>query len=71
VALQTRDALTREELAGLLHESYEMVLAKLPKKMQQGISSEESAAHSGKIARGGREKKRKKSVARKSGRRKR
>src|SRR5213080_1150584 len=65
VALQTRDALTHKELAGLLRESYEMVLAKLPKKMQEGISSGESAARGGKIARGGREKKRKKSVARK------
>jgi predicted DNA-binding protein (MmcQ/YjbR family) len=71
VALQTRDALTREELAGLLRESYEMVLAKLPKKMQEGISSGESAARSGKIARGGKEKRRKKTVTRKSGRRKR
>ena len=71
VALQTRDALTREELARLLRESYEMVLARLPKKMQEGISSGKSAARSGRIARGGREKRRKKSVARKSGRRKR
>jgi predicted DNA-binding protein (MmcQ/YjbR family) len=39
VALQTRDALRMEELAGLLRESYEMVLAKLPKKMREMISS--------------------------------
>lgn len=38
VALQTRDALTRDELSQLLRESYEMVLAKLPKKMRETIS---------------------------------
>ncbi len=37
-ALQTRDALTREELSRLLRESYEMVFAKLPKKTQEAIS---------------------------------
>src|SRR5207237_7444515 len=39
VALQTRDALGREELAGLLRESYEMILAKLPKKMREAIAN--------------------------------
>jgi predicted DNA-binding protein (MmcQ/YjbR family) len=39
VALQTRDALGREELARLLRESYEMVAAKLPKKMRETLSS--------------------------------
>jgi predicted DNA-binding protein (MmcQ/YjbR family) len=43
VALQTRDALGREELAGLLRESYEMILAKLPKKMQEAIRNGASA----------------------------
>jgi predicted DNA-binding protein (MmcQ/YjbR family) len=38
VALQTRDALTREELAGLLRGSYELTLAKLPKKMRERLS---------------------------------
>ncbi len=38
VALQTRDALTRDELSRLLRESYEMVFAKLPKKTQEMIS---------------------------------
>ncbi len=71
VALQTRDALTREELAGLLRESYEMVLAKLPKKMQEAISSGGNAARSMQSARGGRKKRRKKSMTRKSGGRKR
>lgn len=39
VALQTRDAVGHDELAGLLRESYEMILAKLPKKMQEAIAS--------------------------------
>jgi predicted DNA-binding protein (MmcQ/YjbR family) len=39
VALQTRDAVRREELADLLRESYEMVLAKLPKKMRKMIAN--------------------------------
>ena len=43
VALQTRDSLGHEELAGLLRESYEMILAKLPKKMQEAIASGTSA----------------------------
>ena len=39
VALQTREAVGHDELAGLLRESYEMILAKLPKKMQQTIAT--------------------------------
>ncbi|MGA2421489.1 MAG: MmcQ/YjbR family DNA-binding protein [Candidatus Acidiferrum sp.] len=35
VALQTRDALTAEELAALLRESYELVVARLPKKTRE------------------------------------
>lgn len=37
VALETRDAVGREELARLLRESYEMVLARLPKKVRKTI----------------------------------
>ncbi len=44
VALQTRDALTRDELARLLQESYEMVLAKLPKKMRETLSGTRAGA---------------------------
>lgn len=36
VALETRDAIRREELAELLRASYELVFAKLPKRLQQG-----------------------------------
>lgn len=42
VALQTRDAIAAEELSRLLRESYEMVLAKLPKKMRNMIAAAES-----------------------------
>ena len=38
VALETRDAVPREELAGLLRESYELVAAKLPKKLRGSLS---------------------------------
>ena len=37
VALQDRDALSRDELSALLRESYDLVFAKLPKKTQQGL----------------------------------
>jgi predicted DNA-binding protein (MmcQ/YjbR family) len=46
VALQTRDALGREELARLLRESYEMIAAKLPKKIRESLSSPQSAGRS-------------------------
>jgi predicted DNA-binding protein (MmcQ/YjbR family) len=46
VALQARDALGREELARLLRESYEMVAAKLPKKIRESLSSPQSAGRS-------------------------
>ena len=35
VALESKDALGRDELAALLRESYDFVFAKLPKKSQQ------------------------------------
>ena len=39
VALQTRDALPAEELTRLLRDSYDLVLAKLPKKIRESVSS--------------------------------
>jgi predicted DNA-binding protein (MmcQ/YjbR family) len=39
VALETKDALSPEELAPLLRQSYDMVVAKLPKKTQEGLAS--------------------------------
>jgi predicted DNA-binding protein (MmcQ/YjbR family) len=37
VALESRDALAKQELAALLRESYELVLAKLPKKKREAL----------------------------------
>lgn len=51
VALQTRDALRREELAGLLRESYEMVVAKLPKKVRETIMKPQPAGRTARNAR--------------------
>jgi len=39
VALQTRDAIVADELAALLRESYELVVAKLPKKTRESLAS--------------------------------
>ena len=39
VALETRDALPLDELARLLRESYDMVVAKLPKKTRESLAS--------------------------------
>jgi predicted DNA-binding protein (MmcQ/YjbR family) len=39
VALETRDALPLDELARLLRESYDMVVAKLPKKTREALAS--------------------------------
>lgn len=44
VALQTRDALSRDELARLLRESYDMIFAKLPRKAQEAVSKSASPA---------------------------
>lgn len=44
VALQTRDALPAEDVARLLRESYDMVFAKLPKKMRDAVSNTKPAA---------------------------
>jgi predicted DNA-binding protein (MmcQ/YjbR family) len=37
VALETKDALTKEELAVLLRESYDLVFAKLPSKTRETL----------------------------------
>ena len=44
VALETREALASEELAQLLRQSYELVFAKLPKKIQADLSAPKPAA---------------------------
>jgi predicted DNA-binding protein (MmcQ/YjbR family) len=42
VALETPDALTRGELEELLHTSYQLVFAKLPKRAQEQVQNESS-----------------------------
>jgi predicted DNA-binding protein (MmcQ/YjbR family) len=44
VALETKDALSPDELALLLRESYEMVVAKLPKKTRESLVSGKNPA---------------------------
>jgi predicted DNA-binding protein (MmcQ/YjbR family) len=43
VALETRDALSADELARFLRESYDMVVAKLPKRTQDKLLSAKTA----------------------------
>jgi predicted DNA-binding protein (MmcQ/YjbR family) len=44
VALQTRDAVPQGELSQLLRESYDMVFAKIPKKLRDGLTQSKSSA---------------------------
>jgi predicted DNA-binding protein (MmcQ/YjbR family) len=46
VALQARDAVPAEELARLLRESYDLVVAKLPKKTRDALLSAKPSARS-------------------------
>ena len=39
IALETREALPAGELTRLLHELYELIVAKLPKKTHEGLSA--------------------------------
>lgn len=39
VALETKDAVPRNELTALLRESYDLVAAKLPKKIRESLTS--------------------------------
>jgi len=43
VALETRDAIPASELRELLRESYDLVVARLPKKVQAGLSTKSKA----------------------------
>jgi predicted DNA-binding protein (MmcQ/YjbR family) len=47
VALQSRDAIPESELAQLLRESYDLVAAKLPKKIRDSLSIAKIAAGKG------------------------
>ena len=44
VALETKDALSSDEFAVLLRESYDMVVAKLPKKTREALTSGKAPA---------------------------
>jgi predicted DNA-binding protein (MmcQ/YjbR family) len=65
VALQTRDAVAHDELAELLRESYEMILAKLPRKVQEAIASGGGVGRGGRSGAGARKKGRNREVAKK------
>jgi len=45
IALENRDALPLDELAGLLRESYDLVVAKLPGKVRDALSRTSEARH--------------------------
>jgi predicted DNA-binding protein (MmcQ/YjbR family) len=45
VALETKDALSTDELALLLRESYDMVVAKLPRKTREALATARPSAH--------------------------
>jgi predicted DNA-binding protein (MmcQ/YjbR family) len=63
VALETKEALGREELAGLLRESYDLVVGKLTKKQRQAFAATQPDEKS--VSRGASRKPRSKSTARK------
>ena len=66
VALQTREAVEHDELAGLLRESYEMILAKLPKKVQEALASGKGAGSGARSDARRRKKARSREVAKKT-----
>jgi predicted DNA-binding protein (MmcQ/YjbR family) len=45
IALEKREALALDQLAGLLRESYDLVVAKLPRKIRDKLSRTSAAAH--------------------------
>ena len=47
VALETKDALEKKELAGLLRESYDLVFGKLPKAEQVALTTRRHAKKGG------------------------
>ena len=71
VALETRDAVGREELADLLRESYEMVLARLPKNLRQSIAKGGSPGPGARVLTARKKKVASKKTLRQTGRRKR
>ncbi len=60
VALESPEAISRAELAELLSASYQMVFAKLPKRVQAELSAKPAAAKKAKRQAGGKTKRSKK-----------
>jgi predicted DNA-binding protein (MmcQ/YjbR family) len=58
VALQTRDAVPADELARLLRESYDLVLAKLPRKTRDAVLKAKSSARKARRKKSGKKRKR-------------
>jgi len=65
VALESPDAITRSELSELLRTSYERVLAKLPKRTQEKLTTEGSRNRNERSSKPGPKKKARKSADRK------
>ena len=59
IALESPDAVPNAELSQLLRESYELVLAKLPRKMRESVAKGPAAKASAKKKRPGKSKRRK------------
>jgi predicted DNA-binding protein (MmcQ/YjbR family) len=59
IALETQDALPSTEIAQLLRESYELVLAKLPRKIRETVATGQVVKTNAKARRMGKAKKRK------------
>ena len=59
IALESQDSLPAAEVAGLLRESYELVLAKLPRKLRGTVATGQVAKTNAKAKRRGKTKRRK------------
>jgi predicted DNA-binding protein (MmcQ/YjbR family) len=58
IALETPDALSTAEIADLVRESYELVLAKLPRKLRESVANEPVLKTRARKKRSGKPKKR-------------
>ena len=59
IALETRDALPDAEISQLLRESYELVLAKLPRKLRESTAKGQAVKARAKVKRASKTKRRK------------
>jgi predicted DNA-binding protein (MmcQ/YjbR family) len=57
IALESQDSLPAAEIAGLLRESYELVLAKLPRKLRETVARGQVVKTNAKAKRGQNKKK--------------